>query len=125
MRLDRSGFLEMDIWLLFLPGSENDTITTEWSPNFIPDELADLRINDLLKVNEDLYLLATSQGVYKMEVSGSEIANRTSNLTLFFPESALPVSFEKQRFNLDRNSGRIKQDCNGWRKTPLPERLSS
>ncbi|MDX2432342.1 MAG: two-component regulator propeller domain-containing protein [Bacteroides sp.] len=53
-------------------GISNDTIISQWSQNLMPEELTDLRINDLLNVNENLYLLATSQGVYKMLSPGSE-----------------------------------------------------
>ncbi len=43
-----------------------DSVITHWTPNLIPNELTNLRINDLLKINEEFYFLATSQGVYKM-----------------------------------------------------------
>ena len=51
-------------------GIMGDSITADWSHNLVPQEHSELRINDVLKVNEELYLLATSQGVYKMMISG-------------------------------------------------------
>ena len=50
---------------------KTDTIITHWIPNLFPAELAAVRINDLLRVNENLYLLATSHGICKMMLSES------------------------------------------------------
>ena len=50
----------------------SDSVITKWLPNLLPEELADLRIMDLLEVNEGFYLLATNRGIYKMSVTESE-----------------------------------------------------
>ncbi|MCK4922811.1 MAG: response regulator [Bacteroidales bacterium] len=49
----------------------DDTIITNWSTNILPESHAGLNIRDLLKVSEDLYLLATTTGLYKMFLSDS------------------------------------------------------
>ncbi len=52
--------------------SAKDTLIIHWTPNLFPEELADLRINDLLSVKDGLYLLATSRGIYKMSIPGGD-----------------------------------------------------
>lgn len=67
---------------------EDDTIITRWTPNLFPEELAKLRINDLLKVNEEQYLLATAGGIYKMNLSGNTL-EATFELDTLLPEISI------------------------------------
>ncbi|MFC2090374.1 two-component regulator propeller domain-containing protein, partial [Bacteroidota bacterium] len=61
-----------------------DTVLTHWIPYTFPEHLSDMRINDMLKENDELYLLATSQGIYEMQLS------ETDDTTEFIYDSLLP-----------------------------------
>ena len=53
----------------------SDSIIVNWSQNLWPKEYSDIRINDLLKVSDDLILLATSKGVCKMTTNEDKLSS--------------------------------------------------
>ena len=46
-----------------------DTIVTQWTPNMLSGSFTDLDILDLLEIDKNLYLLATSTGLYRMTLA--------------------------------------------------------